>query len=159
MITPIQIPAARSLDGMTREKAMAQLEEVAHAFESILMNMLFKSMRDTVGKNDLFSGGKWRYRVDLTPASPQQLLAAWDASFDWTMMNDLHVCGASGAGYAYLHGHKLRCQEPDGKQTLNVRGEEARVLHERFGIAPQLVQQARELLVASRAAGADEGRR
>ena len=39
-------------------EAKKKLHEVAHAFESILMGMLFKSMRETVGQNDLFSGGK-----------------------------------------------------------------------------------------------------
>jgi arylamine N-acetyltransferase len=94
------------------------------------------------GRLELVSYGVRRYRLKLEPVSSQRFVAVWDSSFDWTMMNGVHVCAARDSGYAYLHGSKLRLQGSSGKQTLNLRGDEVQQIAKRFGIAPAVVEQA-----------------
>jgi arylamine N-acetyltransferase len=91
---------------------------------------------------ELSSGGRPRYRVKNAPIGERQLLALWDESFDWTMMNNVHICQARADGYAYLHGRKLRHQGRRAKSTQNVREMLPAALGERFGIDPRIVEQA-----------------
>ena len=44
--------------GVSRQDRGAQLKEIAQGFESIFLNMLMKSMRNTVKPNPMFSGGR-----------------------------------------------------------------------------------------------------
>jgi arylamine N-acetyltransferase len=99
---------------------------------------------------NLYSFDTFRYRVKLEPASRERFLAVWDASFEWTMMNGVHVCAATPGGYAYLHGHHLRLRSDGSKQTLNVRGSEAGELARRFGIAETVAAEAYRLIAAAR---------
>jgi arylamine N-acetyltransferase len=100
---------------------------------------------DPRGGFELVSYGVRRYRLKLEAVSPRRFVALWDSSFDWTMMNGVHVCAARESGYAYLHGSKLRLQSSVGKQTLNLRGDEVQQIARRFGIAPGVVEQAYRL--------------
>ena len=45
-------------NGGARPERRAQLREIAQAFESIFLNLLMKSMRNTVEANPMFSGGR-----------------------------------------------------------------------------------------------------
>ena len=88
------------------------------------------------------SGGVLRYRMKAAGVTPEQFVARWEDSFSWGHLGNLHVSRALETGYAYLHGHKLRLQRPDGKETLNVRADLAGALRERFGIHPDVAAQA-----------------
>lgn len=95
---------------------------------------------------ELHSFGVRRYRFIPSAASPDAFFGAWDASFDWTMMNDVHVCAPIDHGYAYVHGHKLRLRDATAKHTVNIRGDEAGELGRRFGIDTKLIEQAYQLV-------------
>jgi arylamine N-acetyltransferase len=102
------------------------------------------------GALDLYTYGRWRYRVDLAPAPRDRFLAAWDASFDWSMMRGVHLCTADTEGYTYLNGSKL-CQRGGGRSgSLNLRGREAEELHCRYGLDPDLVATAYRLVASQR---------
>ena len=45
-------------NGGARPERSAQLREIAQGFESIFLNLLMKSMRNTVEANPMFSGGR-----------------------------------------------------------------------------------------------------
>jgi hypothetical protein len=99
------------------------------------------------GVFELYTYGVCRYRLQARPVEQAHFLGVWDASFDWPMMNGVHLTALrSEGGYAYLHGHKLRLRSAEAKQTLNIRGDEARAIEERFGLDPQLVRDAYNLV-------------
>lgn len=100
------------------------------------------------------TGGVLRYRLKPAVVSPEQFVARWEDSFDWGHLGNLHVSRALETGYAYLHGHKLRVQRPDGKETLNVRADLDGALRDRFGIHPDVAAQARALVARIQSGGA-----
>jgi len=104
------------------------------------------------GTVELFTYDRWRYRFELEPVPRPHFLSVWDESFSWTMMNGVHVCTAIDRGYAYLHGAKLCLRGHGSRGNLNIRGKEAEVLGERFGLDPGLVARAFELVSRERAA-------
>ncbi len=100
---------------------------------------------------ELYTYGRRRYELKLAKVDMARFEAVWDASFDWTMMNGVHVCAADeDGGYAYLHGHKLRLQGVADKRTLNLRGREVDELATRFGLAPALIERAYQLVERAR---------
>lgn len=94
--------------------------------------------------------GRQRYVVDTRELSREDLLQTWDASFEWTMMRNIHVCAPSGSGYSYVHGHKLRRQQAASKSNANLRGCEADALCELFGIDPAITRRAYEIVEGAR---------
>ena len=104
---------------------------------------------------DLHTYDTWRYRFRAAAVSPPEFEAAWDASFDWTMMDNIHLCAAHEQGYAYVHGGKLRLRDATSKQTLNIRGNEPAAVAERFGMDEDLVRRAYELVERARQAASD----
>lgn len=110
---------------------------------------------------DLYTYDRLRYRLRLDEISPARFAQVWDASFEATMMNGVHLCAAEAdGGYAYLHGHKLRLQGRPGAgavENINLRGREADELAARFGLAPELVARAYALVEAAREARKSEG--
>ncbi len=103
---------------------------------------------------DLYTYGTRRYRVKMEAVRAEKFFAVWDASFEWTMMNGVHLCSAAGDGYAYVHNHKL-CLRDGQARTLNIRGSESSVLARRFGIDPEVIEQAYQVVAAARIAGQD----
>lgn len=101
---------------------------------------------------DLYTLGRWRYRVHLEPVSPERFEAIWDESFDWTMMNGVHLCVRRGSGFIYVHDVKLNSRMPDGNASTNIRGREAELLSRLLGISPDLVEHAYRLVAEARAA-------
>jgi len=102
---------------------------------------------------DLYTYGAWRYRLKLGPVSAEHFLSVWDASFDWTMMNDVHLCAPRADGYTYVHGHKLRTRQGTSKTTENIRGMEDLVLSQQFGMSAELVSRALNFVAQQRARG------
>ncbi|MFH1131397.1 MAG: arylamine N-acetyltransferase [Pseudomonadota bacterium] len=102
---------------------------------------------DPTGKTyELFTGDTWRYRMKIAEVPPEKFLSFWDASFNWGMMNGIHLSRAVDGGYTYVHGNKLRLQKRQTKENLNIRGIEEQVIAERFGIDPKVVKQAYALV-------------
>jgi len=102
------------------------------------------------GAFDLITYGATRYRLKTAAVDEAHFNAVWQASFDWTMMNDIYLCRAEDKGYAYVHGHKVRLNRGESKETLNIRGHEASALGDRFGLDGALVGQAYALVAAAR---------
>lgn len=102
------------------------------------------------GAFDLITYGTFRYRLKTAQVNAERFDAVWRDSFDWTMMNDVHLSRAEGGGYAYVHGHKVRLKTERGKENLNIRGREAEALAWRFGLDQSLVEHAYTLVAASR---------
>jgi arylamine N-acetyltransferase len=100
---------------------------------------------------DLYTYDTWRYRLKLEPVSAARFRQIWDASFDWTMMNGVHICASIPDGYAYVHNHRMRLLEGDGKRNQSIRGDEAAALAARFGISPTVVEEAYRLVAEARA--------
>jgi arylamine N-acetyltransferase len=100
------------------------------------------------------TGGVLRYRLKTAAVSPAQFVARWEDSFTWGHLGNLHASRALETGYAYLHGHKLRVQRPDGKETLNVRADLDGALRDRFGIHPDVAAQARAIVARIQSGGA-----
>jgi arylamine N-acetyltransferase len=99
---------------------------------------------------DLYTYDTWRYRLKLEPVSAARFQTIWDASFDWTMMNGVHVCAATPDGYAYVHNHRMRLREGEGKHNQSIRGHETAALAIRFGISPTVVEEAYRLVAEAR---------
>ena len=107
----------------------------------------------TPGCYTLSTFGRARYSFRACGVSREHFERVWEQSFAWTMMNDVHLSRAEGEGYCYAHGHKLRVHSREGKQTFNLRGEEAPLLAAHFGIDPVLVARAFELVRQARLTG------
>jgi arylamine N-acetyltransferase len=106
---------------------------------------------------DLYTLGRWRYRVHLDPVSTVRFEAVWDASFDWTMMNGVHLCVRRGSGYVYVHTVKHNSRTIEGGTATNIRGHEAEVLSQQLGLDPGLVTLAYRLVHEARAGNRDAG--
>lgn len=93
---------------------------------------------------ELFTFGKRRYQLKLAPVSEDEFNRVWDESFDWTMMNNLHICSSlDQGGFQYMHGEHLRVQQNDGKkENLNLAGKLEETIKGRFGIDPKLIKEA-----------------
>jgi len=97
---------------------------------------------------DLATYNRWRYSIKLDPVPRQRYTALWDSSFDWTMMNGIHLSATAATGYAYVHNHKLCLRVPEDRRTINIRGSEASTLTARFGIDATIVDEAYRLRAA-----------
>ncbi len=102
------------------------------------------------GGYELYTQGKWRYAFSDDPLDTRRFLALWQDSFDWIMMNGLHVSRALEGGYAYVHGHRMRLVEGSRKRNANIRQQHTQVLREVFGLDPGLVERALEALDRAR---------
>jgi arylamine N-acetyltransferase len=99
----------------------------------------------------LHTYGVHRYSFTLDAVPRDRFERVWDASFDWTMMNGVHLCAPHRNGYAYVHGSKLRYTTAEGKTNLNLRGREGVEIERSFGLAPQLVHEAYAVVAEARA--------
>lgn len=90
---------------------------------------------------------KYRLTFKTSPADPGEFLQAWDASFDWDMMRYPVLTRVCGGQQRYLQGGRFQTRD-----RAAVRREDVPAVHlaERiaaeFGIAPQIVQRALEIL-------------
>ncbi len=102
---------------------------------------------------ELWAGGKWRYRFSDQSIETARFLELWQESFDWVMMHQVHLSRATDGGYLYLHGHRMRIQQRDGKRNLNVRQRRVEALGEYFGIHETLARSALDVIDQARAQG------
>ncbi|MCU0873332.1 MAG: arylamine N-acetyltransferase [Pirellulaceae bacterium] len=90
---------------------------------------------------------KHRLTFKTSCADAGEFLHAWDASFDWDMMRYPVLTRVSGGRQLYLQGGRFQARD-----HASVRREEvpqpqlAQRIAERFGIAPEIVARALEIL-------------
>jgi arylamine N-acetyltransferase len=99
---------------------------------------------------DLFTGQTWRYRLEDSPLSREVFVELWAQSFDWVMMNQVHLSRSLDGGYLYAHGHKIRQVSEGRKQNLNVRHRQPEALEEYFGLAAGMTAKALAILAEAR---------
>ncbi len=100
---------------------------------------------------DLFSGGKWRYSFSDEPMTVSAFMNLWLESFDWSMMNNIHLSKIIDGGYLYARGHHVRRNEHGMKSNENIRARQVESLKGYFGISGELAEEALELVARSRA--------
>jgi len=100
---------------------------------------------------DLFSGGKWRYSFNDEPMTVSAFMKLWLDSFDWSMMNNIHLSKIIDGGYLYARGHHVRRNENGMKFNENIRARHVEALRGYFGISEELAEEALELVAGSRA--------
>ncbi len=91
---------------------------------------------------ELWTFGKLRYRFRRRAVSAARFEAAWDASFDWTMMRGAHLCVPHGDGYAYMHNRTLCLRGGAERGNVSLRGREGEELSHRFGLGAEIVSEA-----------------
>ncbi len=94
----------------------------------------------------LHAGGKQRYVFKDEPMSISSFMALWAESFDWVMMNNIHLTRLVAGGYMYVHGHRVRRNAGGEKSNENIRARHVEALREYFGISPDLSEEALELV-------------
>lgn len=98
---------------------------------------------------DLSTDGKWRYRFWDKPLTSQRFVELWQDSFDWVMMNGIHLSRSIEGGYMYVNGHRLRCTQNGQKHNENIRRRQKEALFEYFRLDPVLTAEALALLAKS----------
>ncbi|MDZ7268986.1 MAG: arylamine N-acetyltransferase [candidate division KSB1 bacterium] len=92
---------------------------------------------------------KWRYRFDDRPTPLPEFLAHWQASFHRNSMHGLCLTRVQDDELIFIHKEHLRITSMTGKRNVNLKRNYHAVIHELFGIAPELVEQARAALQAN----------
>jgi hypothetical protein len=95
------------------------------------------------------SAGRETYRLSFktSPVDAGQFLRAWDASFDWEMMQYPLLTRVSGDRQLYLHGRRIQARTHETVQRERLH--DSRLLERitaDFGIAPRLAARALALL-------------
>lgn len=98
----------------------------------------------------LHAGGKQRYFFMDEPMTISAFMKLWAESFDWVMMNNIHLSRIVDGGYMYVHGHRVRLNAGGEKKNENIRTRHVEALREYFGISPELTEEALELVRRSR---------
>jgi len=106
------------------------------------------------GGHDLFSEGKeglkFRYHLHPEPDTEQGFIQKWRDSFSWPSMNQLVITRYTDEGQIYLHNRHMRViadrnvEKRDLDENLAIQAADA------FGIDPDKIAGARELLNARR---------
>lgn len=99
---------------------------------------------------ELYTDGVWRYRFEDLPLPKERFLELWIDSFDWVMMNQLHLSRRLPDGYCYAHGHRLRTVQDGQKHNRNMRSNQAEAIESLFGLSASLAEKALGLLAEAR---------
>lgn len=100
---------------------------------------------------DLFTGGRWRYSFSDEPMTVSAFMKLWLDSFNWSMMNNIHLSKIIDGGYLYARGHHVRRNENGMKFNENIRARHVESLRSYFGISGELAEEALEFVARSRA--------
>ena len=101
----------------------------------------------------LESGGRWRYSFRDRPMTVEAFLKLWDESFNWPMMNNIHLSRAVEGGFLYARGHKVRRNLRGETSNENIRPRHTEALEEYFQISRSLAEEALRIVAESRGAG------
>ena len=84
---------------------------------------------------------------DGSPADAGEFLQAWDASFDWDMMRYPVLSRVRGGRQLYLQGGRFQARDHQSVRREEIPGQQlAQRIAEAFGIAPEIVARALEIL-------------
>ncbi|MCK6558072.1 arylamine N-acetyltransferase [candidate division KSB1 bacterium] len=92
---------------------------------------------------------KWRYRFVDRPTPLPEFLEHWQASFQRNSMHGLCLTRVQAGELIFIHKHHLRITALAGKRNVNLKRNYHAAIHELFGIAPELVEQAQAALQAN----------
>lgn len=98
------------------------------------------------------TGGEWkeRYVFEERPPDRETFIKAWAASFEGPGMNQICLTRGVDGGYLYLHGRHLRRVSGAEKQVHKLAIGDSDGTAQPFGIDPQLVSRAMEILDSRR---------
>jgi len=82
-------------------------------------------------------------------------LKLWDKSFDWPMMNNIHLSRVVEGGFLYARGHKVRRNLRGEISNENIRCRHIEALEEYFQISQSLAEEALWIVAESRGEGRD----
>ncbi|MBN2411397.1 arylamine N-acetyltransferase [candidate division KSB1 bacterium] len=85
---------------------------------------------------------KWRYFFRDDPVPPDLFLSFWYDSFYKSTMHDICLTKIRNDGLVYMHKDLLQITNFDGKQKEKIKHNYHAIVHNIFGIDPQLVEQA-----------------
>ena len=91
-------------------------------------------------------GLHWRYTIKNHPADDATFNYHWEKSFSAPMNRNLVLTRNSAQGQIYLHKDNLRINFSGGKKNINLRQRVPSAVNEYFGINPELVAKALEIL-------------
>ena len=90
---------------------------------------------------------KYRLTFKTSPADPGEFLQAWDASFDWDMMRYPVLSRVRGGRQLYLQGGRFQARDHESVRREEIPSQQlAQRIAESFGMAPQIVARALEIL-------------
>ena len=89
---------------------------------------------------------KWRYRFLDRPTPPEEFLQHWYASFWKPTLHGILLTKVTREGLIYVHRTFMRETTFRGKRNVNIKRNYHAAIHDMFGIAPELVEQAQAAL-------------
>ena len=93
------------------------------------------------------SGGlHWRYTIKNNPVDDKTFSFHWESSFSAPMNRNLVLTRNDSHGQIYLHKDNLRLNYSGGKKNVNIKNRIPVAVSEYFGIDPDLVEKAIEIL-------------
>ncbi len=92
---------------------------------------------------------KWRYRFFDKPVSMDDFYKHWINSFDMNGMRGFCLNKLDHDEMIYLHKHFMRVTSFGNKKNHSIKQNYHAVIQERFGISPEIIEQAGESLTAN----------
>jgi arylamine N-acetyltransferase len=99
----------------------------------------------------------WRYRFQDRPASSEEFLKHWEASFWRPTLHDILLTKVKKEGVIYIHKTFMRETTFQGKRNFNIKKDYHAAIHDIFDIDPQLVEQAQTALIVNLARERESG--
>ncbi len=89
---------------------------------------------------------QWRYEFADVPTPMQDFLYHWLESFTWNGMHGLCLTRVHKDALVFIHKHFMRETSFRGKKNFNLKNNREQVIHQVFGIEPELVASAQAAL-------------
>jgi arylamine N-acetyltransferase len=90
---------------------------------------------------------RYRLTYKTQPCDAGEFLRAWNASFDWDMMQYPLLTRVAGDRQIYLHANRLQIRSPSDVQHVQLSHDQLiSQVHDYFGIDLRLIQRAIEVL-------------
>jgi arylamine N-acetyltransferase len=92
------------------------------------------------------SGSHLRYTFSPEPLPSEKFIEIWMNSFIHRFLGSIVLSCISKAGRIYIHGHHMRYVQKYQKIGKNIRLQLKQTIHKTFGISPQIIDQALEIV-------------